>query len=237
MEKKDLRIVYMGTPEFAVESLRALVFGPGGFIGYCRARDGVAFSHSARGHSGKDFSVRDSASGRRGSAVPCEYAGRARTYCRGSVAGGGEDSGSAYGCAELAGIDSFDHYSCLSGSFRREYYFAVRSDLRGGGIGTQALHTLARYYADRLDDLILECEHPDEAPDHAIAERRIAFYLRAGACSTKLESRVFGVRYRILALPCGDHAGDEVVGQELKDLYRMMVPEPYYRGNVIFFNA
>ena len=25
MEKKDLRIVYMGTPEFAVESLRRLV--------------------------------------------------------------------------------------------------------------------------------------------------------------------------------------------------------------------
>ena len=27
MTKKDLRIVYMGTPEFAVESLRALVEG------------------------------------------------------------------------------------------------------------------------------------------------------------------------------------------------------------------
>ena len=27
MEKKDLRIVYMGTPEFAVESLRRLVEG------------------------------------------------------------------------------------------------------------------------------------------------------------------------------------------------------------------
>ena len=27
MEKKDIRIVYMGTPDFAVESLRALVEG------------------------------------------------------------------------------------------------------------------------------------------------------------------------------------------------------------------
>ena len=27
MEKKDLRIIYMGTPDFAVESLRALVEG------------------------------------------------------------------------------------------------------------------------------------------------------------------------------------------------------------------
>ena len=116
-------------------------------------------------------------------------------------------------------------------------YFAVRSDLRGGGIGTQALHALARHYADRLDDLILECEHPDEAPDRAVAQRRIAFYLRAGACATRIESRVFGVRYNILTLPCGGHAQDAVIGQELKELYRMMVPEPYYRGNVIFFGA
>ena len=114
-------------------------------------------------------------------------------------------------------------------------YFAVRSDLRGGGVGTRALHALAQHYTDRLDDLILECEHPDEAPDRAVAERRIAFYLRAGACATRLESRVFGVRYSILTLPCGGRAPDEVVGRELKDLYRMMVPEPYYRGNVIFY--
>lgn len=114
-------------------------------------------------------------------------------------------------------------------------YFAVRKDLRGSGIGTQALHTLEEYYKERLDDLILECEHPEEAPDQAIARRRIAFYLRAGACATRLESRVFGVRYQILTLPCGGHAEDSVVGQELKELYRMMVPEPYYRGNVIFY--
>lgn len=114
-------------------------------------------------------------------------------------------------------------------------YFAVRKDLRGGGIGTQALQALSRHYADRLDDLILECEHPEEAPDRAVAQRRIAFYLRAGARLTRIESRVFGVRYQILTLPCGGHAEDAVVGQELKDLYRMMVPEPYYRGNVIFY--
>lgn len=114
-------------------------------------------------------------------------------------------------------------------------YFAVRKDLRGSGIGTQALHALSRHYADRLDDLILECEHPEEAPDRGVAQRRIAFYLRAGACATRIESRVFGVRYQILTLPCSGHAEDAVVGQELKELYRMMVPEPYYRGNVIFY--
>ena len=33
MEKKELRIVYMGTPDFAVESLRALVEGGYNVVG------------------------------------------------------------------------------------------------------------------------------------------------------------------------------------------------------------
>ena len=33
MEKKDLRIVYMGTPEFAVESLKRLVEGGYNIVG------------------------------------------------------------------------------------------------------------------------------------------------------------------------------------------------------------
>ena len=36
MEKKDLRIVYMGTPDFAVESLRRLVEGGYNVVGICR---------------------------------------------------------------------------------------------------------------------------------------------------------------------------------------------------------
>lgn len=114
-------------------------------------------------------------------------------------------------------------------------YFAVRQDLRGAGVGTQALRLLAERYRERLDSLILECEHPDEAPDRAAAERRIAFYLRAGARQTAFESRVFGVRYRILALPCGGCAADEALGRDLRELYRLMVPEPYCRGHVIFY--
>ena len=107
--------------------------------------------------------------------------------------------------------------------------------MRGAGVGTQALRLLAELYRERLDSLILECEHPDEAPDRAAAERRIAFYLRAGARQTALESRVFGVRYRILALPCGGCAADEALGRDLRELYRLMVPEPYCRGHVIFY--
>ena len=39
-------------------------------------------------------------------------------------------------------------------------YFAVRCDLRGGGVGTQALQLVKAYDAMRVHDLLLECEHP-----------------------------------------------------------------------------
>lgn len=116
-------------------------------------------------------------------------------------------------------------------------YLAVVPQRRGGGAGTAMLHALAEHYAERLGALIIECEHPAEAPDPAMARRRIGFYLRAGARATSMESRVFGVKYQIYALVCGRDPGDEAINRDLKQIYRTMVPEPYYRGNVIFFGA
>lgn len=114
-------------------------------------------------------------------------------------------------------------------------YFAVRSDLRGSGIGTKALRLLREQYAPRLAALLLECEHPADAPDPAIARRRIGFYLRAGARATALESRVFGARYTVLQLPCSKALPDARLNAELLALYSRMVPQPYYRGSVIFY--
>ena len=51
-------------------------------------------------------------------------------------------------------------------------YFAVRYDLRGSGVGTAALGLVRDYDAMRVHDLVLECEHPAEAPDPSIARRR-----------------------------------------------------------------
>lgn len=116
-------------------------------------------------------------------------------------------------------------------------YFAVLPDRRGGGVGTRALRTLAAYYAPRKQTLIIECEHPSFAPDPAAARRRIGFYLRAGARATAMESLLFGVRYQIYALPCGGRQTDAELRADLESLYRTMVPQPYYRGNVIFFGG
>ena len=116
-------------------------------------------------------------------------------------------------------------------------YFAVRADLRGGGVGTAALQLVKEYCAMRVQDLLLECEHPAEAPDPDAARRRIGFYLRAGARATALESRVFGTRYTVLSLPCGGTVPDAQLCKELRALYRVMVPHPYYRGQVIFYGS
>ncbi len=116
-------------------------------------------------------------------------------------------------------------------------YFAVLPELRGQGTGTAALSALAEHYARRLDGLIIECEHPAEAPDPAAARRRIGFYLRAGARATAIESRLFGVRYLVLALPCRDTVSEAAVSADLRRIYRLTVPDPYYRGNVIFYGG
>lgn len=116
-------------------------------------------------------------------------------------------------------------------------YYAVTPAMRGRGVGSDVLHALADYYTPRKTTLIIECEHPAEAPEPATARRRIGFYLRAGARATAMESRVFGVRYQIYALPCASAGDDTEINADLKEIYRVMVPEPYYRGNVIFYGA
>ena len=104
-------------------------------------------------------------------------------------------------------------------------------------MGTAALGLVRDYDAMRVHDLVLECEHPAEAPDPATARRRIGFYLRAGARATALESRVFGTRYAVLSLPCGGTVPDAALCKELRTLYKVMVPHPYYRGQVIFYGS
>ena len=44
-------------------------------------------------------------------------------------------------------------------------YFAVLPQYRGSGVGTAVLKELAAYYAPRKQSLIIECEHPAEAPE------------------------------------------------------------------------
>ena len=43
--------------------------------------------------------------------------------------------------------------------------------------------------------------------------------------------------YAVLALPCGGTVPDAALCKELRTLYKVMVPHPYYRGQVIFYGS
>ena len=113
-------------------------------------------------------------------------------------------------------------------------YFAVRCDLRGGGVGTQALQLVKAYDAMRVHDLLLECARTPPRP--------LTLPWRGGASGFTC-GRGRGPRHwkagclargdAGLSLPCGGTVPDAALCKELRALYKTMIPQPYYRGNVI----
>lgn len=99
-------------------------------------------------------------------------------------------------------------------------YLAIVPELRGQGWGTALLDALRQYYAPTGQMLVLESEHPEEAPDPEEAKRRLAFYFRAGLQDTGVETRLFGVRFCILSFGELDDPR-----QAIWDVYRTMLDD------------
>ena len=64
-------------------------------------------------------------------------------------------------------------------------YFAVLPQYRGSGVGTAVLKELAAYYAPRKQSLIIECEHPAEAPEPAGVPTPLLWKAACLACGTR----------------------------------------------------
>lgn len=108
-------------------------------------------------------------------------------------------------------------------------YYAVVPQRRCSGTGALGLSLLRKYYAQRLDNILIESEHPDEAPNPALAGRRLGFYERAGCRATPIAERLFGVRYIIFSLDCTDQGAARSVQElekSLREIYGSMIPEP-----------
>lgn len=112
-------------------------------------------------------------------------------------------------------------------------YLAVLPAYRDHGLGREMLRRLAEHYGARFDRLLIEAETPCEAPDAAVARRRLRFYASAGAAAQDFEVRLFGVRFCILALPLGSGPCSGSA-QALEALYRAMLPGPLYEQSVQF---
>ncbi len=103
-------------------------------------------------------------------------------------------------------------------------YFATSPALRGAGLGAALLQTLYETETARgATALLWEAETPTEAPDPAMAMRRMGFYNRAGGQPTNLRQQVYGVWFDILCHPCAGSLTPAQTEQALLHIYHQLM--------------
>ena len=110
-------------------------------------------------------------------------------------------------------------------------YLCVSPGWRNDGFGSEILRLLPQVEPGAV--IFGEAEEPSHAPDPAMAERRLGFYLRNGLRVAGYDTDVFGVHYKTL-----DLADREVLDEELMEAHRYVyqssfTPEKYARHVVI----
>lgn len=106
-------------------------------------------------------------------------------------------------------------------------YCAVRGDLRGTGVGGGFIRALIAGPLRDTACVLLEVSEPacaDDPRERALRERRLRFYLRNGLAETGVSAVVYGVTYRILALPVGPVPSPEETRRVYAAVYRAMLP-------------
>ena len=111
-------------------------------------------------------------------------------------------------------------------------YFAVLPQFRSGGRGSMILKYLREHFLGKTHQILIECEHPDFAPDRAQALRRLKFYNNAGAKKAEIETKLFGVRYLVYALTCDNTAQPLPVHDDIAFYYGKMVGNGDYNKEV-----
>ena len=115
-------------------------------------------------------------------------------------------------------------------------YLAVTPEYRNRGVGSAVLTALRKYYSSQYEYIVIESEHPAEAPDKIAALRRLDFYKRAGGILTDTQVRLFDILFLIFALPCSENLSAAPF-EELEKIYRVTVPPELYDEVVDIFSA
>ena len=108
-------------------------------------------------------------------------------------------------------------------------YFAILSDLRGQGTGSEFLHLL-REELKNAEMVICESEDPvgTSGDELDIRQRRIAFYLRNHFIDTGVKAEIFGVNYVLLELDSGRKHSEAATRNTSSRLYSSFLPETLY---------
>lgn len=123
-----------------------------------------------------------------------------------------------------------------NGCFALFDYFAVKKEARCTGVGSAFLQMLIAGPLKNMDAVLLEVDDPacawnEEEGD--IRNRRLRFYLRNGLTDTSVTAVVFGVQFRILALPVGPCPSPGETRRMYADLYRAVMPPSIFAREVL----
>lgn len=110
-------------------------------------------------------------------------------------------------------------------------YLCVTEKCRNGGIGQEILRLLPEAEPDTV--IFGEAEAPVHAPDPAMAERRLGFYLRNGLRIAGYDTDMFGVHYKTLYLAKHEVADEDLMKAHQEIYQSSFTPEKYARHVVI----
>lgn len=109
-------------------------------------------------------------------------------------------------------------------------YLFVTASRRNERLGPVILRELRR--AEGPDTVIFgEVEVPEDAPDPAMAERRLGFYARNGWRQAGYETKVFGVHFKTIYLADREVADEELM-PEHRFVYQNSFPEKTYARKI-----
>ncbi len=130
------------------------------------------------------------------------------------------------------------------GKGEKEYalfdYFAVKKEARCMGVGSAFLQALIADALKSMAAVLLEVDDPAHAwneEERDIRNRRLRFYLRNGLVDTSVTAVVFGVHFRILALPVGPVPSPDDTRRMYGALYRAVMPPKIFASKVIIHRA
>lgn len=104
-------------------------------------------------------------------------------------------------------------------------YLCVSPGRRDRGLGSVILAKLRSVYPEYC--ILAESESPSQAPDPALAERRLGFYARSDARTAGYDTEMFGVRYRTLYWSQGPVA-NEILMDQHRYIYQSQFPTEKY---------
>lgn len=119
-------------------------------------------------------------------------------------------------------------------------FFAVKKEARCTGIGSAFLQRLIAGPLKSMAAVLLEVEDPACAWDEeerSIRNRRLRFYLRNGLTDASVTAVVYGVQFRILALPVGPCPSPDDTRRMYADLYRAVMPPRIFASEVLIHDA